>query len=851
MPEFTTPMMKQYAKLKQEHGDCLLLFRLGDFYELFLDDAKIAAEVLDIALTSRDRGSDGRIPMAGVPYHALDSYLYKLVKAGYRVAIGEQVSEPDGKGIVDREVVRIVTPGTILDEKALERKENNYVVALHMTPKFLGIAVADISTADFQVSQFKLGNLEKILGNALSRYNPVECILSDSLYNTPRVLKILRTLGNLNIFPFDEWNFHADSAKKTLKDHFGVSNLSGFGLEDKPHAQKAAAGLLGYLDQTQKGKIKHINKVKTFTEADYLVLDRSTIFNLELLSTIRERLKIGSLIHLIDKTSTAMGGRLLRQWLLKPLINKKEINRRLDSVEFFLKEPFLREELKTHLEEMVDVERTLSRLSVGVGNARDLISLKNSLVKVKEVKSILMGQTTPLIRETSKNFGADLKKTVKLVEKNILDEPAYDVKQGGIIKDDIDSNLDKLRKKVLGSKDWILELEKSERRRTGIASLKVKFNKVFGYYIEISRPNLHLVPEDYIRKQTLVNAERFITPELKEHEEMILSAEEKINKIEYELFQKVLERVLENSEAIQKAAYGIAVLDCLLSFVYLAEREAYCRPEIVDSGETKIKDGRHPVVEKLLLENQFVPNDVVLNHKNQQLLIITGPNMAGKSVFIRQVAVIVLMAHMGSYVPADKAKISLVDRIFVRSGASDFITSGLSTFMVEMIETANILNYATDKSLIILDEIGRGTSTYDGVSIAWSVAEYLVENPKISSKTLFATHYHELQELEEKFKKVKNYQMAVENNVDDPVFLYKVVPGGASHSYGVAVAKLAGVPGEVTEKALEVLQNLDGTSKKPSYEENKLIKKLQKLDLDNMSPLNALNKLAELQEWVK
>lgn len=865
MREFKTPMMRQYARIKRKYPDCLLFFRLGDFYELFLEDAKIGAEIMGITLTRRNKGKDGDIPMAGVPYHAADAYLAKLVKAGHKVAICEQVGSTDGSGIVDREVVRVVTPGTVLDEKSLESKENNFLVSITTDgKKKLGYAFADLSTGDFQANQLDTSDFKQALSNELTKINPTEAILPEKLYNDPLILKTLREQKDLNIYCFYEWDVFTANAHELLVNHFGVQTLRGFGLAGWDEAIKASAALLGYLKQTQKDRVKHLQHPHTVDQKEYLALDRSTIINLELFATLREGEKKGTLIDLLDNTRTAMGGRMLRAWLRRPLLSRKRIEGRLAAVEAFAKNVSSTADLRENMEGIADVERILSRLAVGTGNARDLVGLKTSLQKILKVKEKLNGFESELIRSIHDNLDSQIEVVIKAIEDQIVEEPRVELKQGGLIKSGVSDELDKLRQSITGSKEWLSSLEKKERERTGIGSLKVGFNKVFGYYIEVSKPNLKLVPENYVRKQTLANAERFITPELKEKEEIVLTAEEKINELEYQIFLEVVERVLREVQVLQRSARAVATLDCLLSFAELARRENYVKPQIVESGEIKIKDGRHPVVERLLEDGQFVPNDTELNNKNQQLLIVTGPNMAGKSVYLRQVALITLMSQMGSFVPAKEATISVVDRIFVRSGASDMITSGLSTFMVEMVETANILNHATKNSLVVLDEIGRGTSTYDGVSIAWAVAEYLVSHPKTSPKTLFATHYHELQTLAEQYSKIKNYQMAVkESSKGEPIFLHKVVEGGASHSYGIEVAKLAGVPKDVVYRAVEVLGKLeerevDAPRKKIavapqeqveflSREESEIIEELKNLDPEKLTPLEALSKLAELK----
>ncbi len=852
---FQTPMMQQYMHIKEEYPDCIIFFRLGDFYEMFLEDAKLGAEVLDITLTARSRGKDGHIPMAGVPYHAVESYLSKLVRSGYKVAICEQITEPNGGVLVERDVVRIVTPGTVLDEKSLDRKRNNYIVGIDYLDGNFALAAADISTGDFQVTQIETDELESTLLNELSRFGPSEAILRDALYNDPKILKILKTQNDLNIYPFSDWETFSTDSHEHLKNHFDLKTLKGLGIEDHSISSQAASALLGYLKHTQKDRVSHIKKVSYYHPEEYVILDKSTIRNLEIFSTLRDKERRGSLVSILDKTVTSMGGRLLRSWLVKPLSSSKEINKRLDVVEVFLKKAEIRNDARNLLKEIADIERILSRLATGLGNARDLISLKHSLVKATEVKKAVKGIEVGLIKNFNQSFSKQVDTVIKSIENTIVEEPPFDIKEGGLINEGIHKRLDELRKKTGKSKSWIAELEKTEKKRTGIGSLKVKFNKVFGYYIEISKSNLDNVPESYIRKQTLVNAERFITPELKEHEDIILEANEEINRIELDIFHATVALVLNGVTELQNLAYNLAVLDVLLSFSELAEKNRYSKPKFVTTGDINIVDGRHPVVEQLLDSSAFVPNDVNLNPGDHQLLIITGPNMAGKSVYLRQVAIIVLMAQIGCYVSAKSAEISLVDRIFVRSGASDVISSGLSTFMVEMVETAYILNNATKDSLIVMDEIGRGTSTYDGISIAWAVAEYVVIHSK--AKTLFATHYHELQSLEDKFEQIKNYQVCVKQEGDDLVFVHKVVPGGASHSHGVAVASLAGVPEVVTNNAVDILENLEARSmkdvkkKERDTSNSELTKKLKKINIEKLTPLQALNLIAELKDLLK
>ncbi|MBI5123700.1 DNA mismatch repair protein MutS [Candidatus Roizmanbacteria bacterium] len=876
-PDFSTPMMKQYLAIKKQYPDCLLFYRMGDFYELFLEDAHIGARILNITLTGKSNGKNGRIPMAGVPYHAVDSYLAKLVKAGYKVAICEQLSPPNKKGLVERDVVRIVTPGTVMDENQLSKKENNYIISLLTAENTIALAVADISTGYFAVSQITTKNVEQTIKNELARLNPAECILPENLYNDPDFLKVLQTEKNFNIFPLAKWDVFAGNAQKILKNHFNVVTLAGFGIENKNLALQAAAVLLSYLQETQKGTVAHIKKIQNITSTDTLLLDRSTVLNLELFLTLREHNTQGSLLGVLDETATAMGGRLLKYWLKNPLVKREEIIKRHEAVEELLKKRSQRLELQTILKNVNDIERLLARLAVGLGNGRDLVNLKTSLQTIVEIKKLLTNFENSLIKSLAKQIQTKngIEDLMHLITKYIMPEPPISIRVGGIIQTRISKELDNLRKIVNGSRDWILEMEQKEKVATGIASLKVRFNQVFGFYIEISKANLAAVPQHYTRKQTLVNAERFITPELKKQEEIILTAEEKINELEYQIFQEVLQQILKKTVLLQEASESIAIFDCLLNFAFLAEKNNYVRPKLLYSGELIIKGGRHPVVEKLLEETQFVPNDIILDNVSQQLLLITGPNMAGKSVLIRQVALIVLLNQIGSFVPAEKAHLSLVDRIFVRSGASDVITSGLSTFMVEMVETAHILNHATKNSLIIMDEIGRGTSTYDGISIAWAVAEYLVSGGQIP-KTLFATHYHELQILEEQYpKQIKNFHMAVADQRGDPIFLHTILPGGASHSFGVAVAKLAGIPESVIKRANELLrelekrnptkssswlaQELPSNSKiaqTPQNDVSKLAdhlihKELENLDIANMTPLDALNKLSELKDKLK
>lgn len=878
--DITTPMMKQYLAIKKQYMDCLVLYRMGDFYELFQDDAHIGARILNITLTGKANGKGGRIPMAGVPYHAVDAYLAKLVKAGYKVAICEQLSPPNKKGLVERDVVRIVTPGTLLDEKVLEKKVNNYIISLAMQKEKAAMAIADVSTGYFALTHLSTKNLSQTLRDELVRINPAECILSESLYNNPEILGILKVEKNINIFLFSDWDVYAKDAKNVLKKHFQVMSLECFGIEGDNVGQEASAALLGYLQQTQKGPVNHIKKLQLSAKQDHVLLDRSTIINLELFSTIRDHETTGTLLSVIDQTVTPMGGRLMKQWMRKPLTDKTAIEARYDAVSEILQKQTASLAIREMLRDVCDIERLISRLSVGLGNARDIINLKNSLVVLLDIKKGMRQFSNPLFADLatqihtqkSGNF-LSVQELITYIEKYIVPEPPISIREGGMLQKGIHKELDSLRQIVGGSRDWIVDLEKQERERTGIGSLKIRYNQVFGFYIEVSKANLASVPAEYMRKQTLVNAERFITKELKEQEEIILSAEEKIHDIEFALFQEVLGHILEQVAVMQEGAESIAHVDCLFSFASVSQERKYCRPTLTDTGNMHIVNGRHPVVETLMRDTmQFVPNTVSLNQENQ-LLIITGPNMAGKSVYIRQAALLVLLAQMGCFIPADEAQISLVDQIFVRSGASDVITSGLSTFMVEMVETAHILHHATEKSFIIMDEIGRGTSTFDGISIAWAVAEYIVTTMQKTPKTLFATHYHELQMLEEKYPaQIKNYHMSVADAKGEPIFLHTLQYGGASHSFGVAVAKLAGLPDEVIFRARVLLEDLEKRNKAdtaPKQEalslfdedthipsesaiaDRLLHKEIEQIDISQMTPLEALNTLADLKEKLR
>jgi len=867
-----SPLMEQYQRTKAEYPDSILFFRVGDFYETFYEDAKTSSRVLDIALTSRDKTNDP-IPMAGVPHHAFDSYLYKMIKAGYKVAICEQVEDPkEAKGLVKREVIRVVTPGTVTDPKALEQKSNNFLAAINFVNSCYGLAYVDLSTGEFSVTQ--LESKTKLLAEII-RIFPAECILAEG-FRQNDFLEILETNVKPLINRVPDWHFAVESSKRELCEHFNVFSLDGFGCEDLPAGISAAGALMRYLNETQKQKAQHITSINTHSVSDYMILDADTQRNLELIRSMRDGSSRGTLIDILDETLTPMGGRKIRRWLLQPLRSPHQITARLNAVEEFYNNITLQEDLREQLNDMYDMERIISRVNMGSANARDLNALRDSLLLIPGIKNLIADCESTLINILDEQLD-ELTDLSDLLESSIHAEPPTTVTEGGIIRDNYNKELDELREITSKGKDWIAELQQKEREKTGISSLKIGHNKVFGYYIDVTKANLDLVPEDYIRKQTLTNSERFITPELKEKESQIFNAEERINELEYELFCEIREKVSEQTERIQKSSSVIAMLDMLTSLAYIASKYDYNKPTVDDGDEIIIKDGRHPVVERLFTKEGFVPNDVTLDCDEHQMHIITGPNMSGKSTYLRQTALITLMAQMGSFVPATAAKIGVVDRIFTRVGAADYLAMGQSTFLVEMNETANILNNATEKSLLILDEIGRGTSTFDGISIAWAVAEYIIDKERIGAKTLFATHYHELIDLANKYANVKNYNVAVHENGKKIIFLRKVVEGGTDRSYGIHVAQLAGLPRPVIERANQILDILeqhnisiedDQKQKMPklhhrlpksansdnnlqlslfSVKPNPIIEELESLDLNNMTPLDALNKLHELK----
>lgn len=844
-----TPLMKQYFSIKERHEDAILMFRLGDFYEMFAEDARIASKILQIALTTRDKAKEDPIPMCGIPYFAADSYISKLVKAGYKVAICEQMEDAkEGKGIVQRDVVRVITPGTYTPENP---KENCYIFSFFPEGQRYGIALADISTGDFFIYE-----TEKSLSDEISRFEPKEILYPQSLKENIHYSEMLKGLYNT---PIEDWFFDFPEAYRSLLEHFKVSSLDGFGCEGLRPAISAAGALLKYLSDTQKGSIR-FRKLSPLRQNNFMFLDSVTQRNLELIKNLKGGNE-GTLLSVLDETQTPMGGRFLRNALLRPLIKKEEIIRRLDALEWLISDYELIGSLRGNLRKIQDIERLATRITTKTANPRDLIAIKNSVTPITEIKKALLKVQDPYLRDLGSRI-ADLSGVKRLIEDSIIENPPVTVRDGGIIKDGYNSEIDELRNISIRGKDFIAELERKEREKTGINSLKVGYNKVYGYYIEITKPNLDLVPDYYIRKQTLVSGERFITPELKEYEVKVTTATENLKSLEYQLFQDIIERLSEISEDIAETGSVIGEIDFLTSLSIIAKRYNYTRPEIDDSVLITITDGRHPVIERNASE-PFIPNDISINGEEESLLILTGPNMAGKSTFMRQIALIVLMAQMGSFVPASEAKIGIVDRIFTRIGAADYIFQGQSTFMVEMIETANILNNATHRSLILLDEIGRGTSTFDGISIAWAVAEYILK--EIKARTLFATHYNELTELSLSLDGIRNYNASVKEWGDEIIFLRKIVPGAADRSYGIHVAKLAGLPDFVIKRAQDVLSDLekkdfnrtvrftvDSIRSRQmdlfSVAHDPIRAELVNLDLSKITPKMALSKLKELKE---
>ncbi len=860
--------MKQYHSVKRQYPDAIMFFRMGDFYETFYEDAKIASRVLGIALTSRDKDSGEPIPLAGFPHHAIDTYLAKFVKAGYKIAICEQMEDPKkAKGIVKREVIRVVTPGTVIEPNILDQKSNNYLSSISKMDNKYGFAYVDLSTGEFYVTELDTPN--KLLAE-IERIHPAECIISEQFEKETEILKAISVTVNPAINKIPSWAFSYDSARAELLDHFNTITLDGFGCENMPSAVSSAGALIYYLNDTQKQEVQHIRSLSTYSLEEYMILDADTQRNLELMRSLRDGAIKGTLLEVLDETLTPMGGRKMRNCILKPLIDTGQIRSRLDAVEEFHSRIVFLEEFRGILKNISDVERLIARIGLGSANAREMIALKNSLKLIAPIKEKLNTCESTMLCVLNEEL-EDVSDIIELIEKSIYDDPPTTLTEGNLIKDGYNEELDELRKITSSGKEWITKLQETERARTKINNLKIGYNDAFGYYIEVSKANLHLVPDNYIRKQTLVNAERYITPELKEYESKVLNAQERISELEYEIFCQIRAKVAESTVRIQKNASIIAMLDFLSALAYVASKNNYIKPNVTDSDEIIIKDGRHPVVERFLTSEGFVPNDTYLNCDDQQMLIITGPNLSGKSTYLRQVALIALMAQMGSFVPASYASIGIVDRIFTRIGASDNLVMGRSTFLVEMNETANILNNATRRSLLILDEIGRGTSTYDGLSIAWAVAEYILDKAKIGARTLFATHYHELIELGNTHPGAKNYNVAVREWNGQITFLRKIVEGGTDQSYGIHVAQLAGLPDKVIERAREILSALEkgnnGNSIPKSHEittkdihrqpiqlslfgskADEIVDELNAIDIHNMTPLQALNKLQELKK---
>lgn len=874
-----TPMMQQYVDTKKEYSDCILFYRLGDFYEMFFEDAITASRELEITLTGKNCGQEERAPMCGIPYHAVEGYLNKLVSKGYKVAICEQVEDPkQAKGIVKREVVRIVTPGTNLNMQALDEGKNNYIMCIVYIADRYGLSVADVTTGDYFVTE--LDHSQKLL-DEISKYMPSEIICNESFYMSGMDLEDLRNRLGITIYALDAWYFDDEICKKALREHFKVSSLEGLGLSDYDCGIIGAGALLQYLMETQKTTLSHLSHLTCYSLGKFMMLDSSTRRNLELCETLREKQKRGSLLWVLDKTKTAMGARTLRKYIEQPLINKEDIIKRLDAVETFKNEAISREEIREYLGPVYDLERLVSRITYQSANPRDLTAFKSSLSMLPHIQYILKDFTAPLLCELYGELDT-LEDLTALIEASIAEEPPLAMKEGGIIKDGYNEEVDKLRSAKTEGKNWLAKLETEEREKTGIKNLKIKYNKVFGYYLEVTNSFKGIVPDYYTRKQTLANAERYITPQLKELEDTILGAEDKLYALEYELYVAIRDQIANEVLRIQKTAKAVAAIDVFTSLALVAERNNYVRPKINEKGLIEIKDGRHPVVEKMIPNDMFITNDTLLDDKKNRISIITGPNMAGKSTYMRQTALIVLMAQIGTFVPAGSANIGLVDRIFTRVGASDDLASGQSTFMVEMTEVANILRNATNKSLLILDEIGRGTSTFDGLSIAWAVVEHISNGRLLGAKTLFATHYHELTELEGKIDNVNNYCIAVKEKGDDIVFLRKIVKGGADKSYGIQVAKLAGVPESVICRAKEIVEELSdadittrvkdisvqGTEPKirqkrydevdmaqfslfDTVKDDDVLEELKTLDVSHLTPMDALNTIYRLQNKLK
>lgn len=874
-----SPMMVHYCQTKCAYKDSILFYRLGDFYEMFFEDAKTVSRELELTLTGKDCGLSERAPMCGIPYHAAETYINRLIDKGYKVAICEQVEDPKtAKGIVKREVTRVVTPGTNLNMQELDEGKNNYLMAIVCVGDHFGVSTADITTGDCYVTEI---DEERKLWDEINKFLPAEIICNDAFLVSGVDVDDLRNRLHISVFALESWYFGDDLCKQTLLEHFKISSLEGLGLADYDSGVIAAGSLFRYLLATQKNTMEHMNKIIPYTTDRYMVIDSSSRRNLELVETLREKQKRGSLLWVLDKTKTAMGARMLRNFVEQPLIDADAINERLDAVTELNMQAMLREEIREYLNPVYDLERLVSRISYRSANPRDLLAFKMSLEMIPHIKNLLVNFTSPLLVRINEQMDG-LEDLYTLLEASITEDPPLAVKEGGIIREGYNEQVDTYRNSKTQGKSWLAQLEAEEKEKTGIRNLKIKYNKVFGYYLEVTNSFKDLVPEYYTRKQTLTNAERYITPKLKELEDMILGAEDKLFALEYDLFCQVREELAAQIPRIQETAKAIAQLDVYASLSVVAQRNNYVRPTVNTKGVIDIKNGRHPVVEKMINNDMFIANDTYLDNGSKRVSVITGPNMAGKSTYMRQTALIVLMAQIGSFVPAEKAKIGVVDRIFTRVGASDDLASGQSTFMVEMTEVANILRNATAKSLLILDEIGRGTSTFDGLSIAWAVIEHISNTKLLGAKTLFATHYHELTELEGKIPGVNNYCIAVKERGDDIVFLRKIVKGGADKSYGIQVAKLAGVPDSVLDRAKELVDELvhtDITSTFKDLAENSrktkpkavhydevdleqislfdtvqdqdIIEELKNLDITMLTPMDAMNTLYRLQNKLK
>ena len=868
-----SPMMQEYCKTKEEYKDCILFYRLGDFYEMFFDDALLVSKELELTLTGKDCGLEERAPMCGIPFHAADTYINRLIERGHKVAICEQVEDPKkAKGLVKRAVIRVVTPGTTLDATSLDESKNNYLMSIVSIADRFGCAIADITTGDCFLTE--VPNSQKLV-DEINKFSPAEIICNDSFFMSGVDTDDLKERLGICIFSLDAWYFDDDTCRKELREHFHVTNLEGLGISDYDSGIIAAGALFLYLKETQKTALSQMTTIRPYTAERYMLIDSSSRRNLELVETLREKQKRGSLLWVLDKTKTAMGARTLRSFVEQPLIDAEEINRRLEALEELNEKPMLRDEIREYLNPVYDLERLVSRISFKSANPRDMVAFASSLEMIPYIKQVLKDFQAPILKEIYEDMDS-LEDITDLIKHAIVDEPPLAQKDGGIIREGFNEDVDKFRSARTDGKKWLTELETKERERTGIKSLKIKYNRVFGYALEVTNTFKELVPENYIRKQTLANAERYITEELKNLENMILGAEDKLYALEYELFSNVRDKVGQEVIRIQRTAKAIAGLDVFASLALVAERNHYVRPKVNEGGIIDIKGGRHPVVEQMIDNDMFIANDTYLDNTKKRISIITGPNMAGKSTYMRQTALIVLMAQIGSFVPADKAVVGIVDRIFTRVGASDDLASGQSTFMVEMTEVANILRNATAKSLLILDEIGRGTSTFDGLAIAWAVIEHISNTKLCGAKTLFATHYHELTELEGKLSGVTNYCIAVKEKGDDIVFLRKIVKGGADKSYGIQVAKLAGVPDSVINRAKELVEELSDADitaavkdlaspkKKPKVEmdmaqmslfdtvqDNDIIEELKGIDIGNLTPMEALNTLYNLQNKIK